>query len=258
MRAEQSRDGLLIHLFGGEDKIGAHEVAHERVSVGGKKIAKIENAQEALRIVEHVGVIDGLNLRRLPPQIADRLIHRHFRPKPREAGTHQPAGGILFIRHERVYFASRDAVKQGEQRSSLVFRCELKDIGGIVRREQAQPHAPFAWCQREKKLHLIGAAQLQKERACLFARKVLEGFNAFVFGKIGPCFEDMPRRRLHFFKHEVLLSRRELIGAPVLITKVVEGRKGFRLSASNLKSKPVEETGGARRQEKLSNHKPEL
>jgi hypothetical protein len=161
---EDRADLLLVHVLGHRDQVGVHHVAHEARGLGLEQVAERDHAQQSLLLVEHVGVIDGLQvLVGLTAQVEDRLFDRHVWPHAREARAHQTAGVVLLVREQRAHLAPRRFLEQGDQGLALLRLCLLQEVGGVVGSERTHPQALLGVRKRADELHLIVARQAGEE-----------------------------------------------------------------------------------------------
>ena len=87
---------LLVLVVAHAHELGAHHVAHALLGLGREQVAERDDADQLLRVVDHVQVGDDLEVgARLPAQVADRLVDGHLGAHPRVARVHQPAGLVL-------------------------------------------------------------------------------------------------------------------------------------------------------------------
>lgn len=190
MGGEEFGDGFLVHLFGGLDDLGAHEVADEAVPIGCEEVAEGGDAEEALVFVEDVAVVDGFEVGGLAAEVTDGFVGSHFGTEAGEAGGHEAAGGVLFIGEEGGDFASGGFVEEAEEVGPAFFGGELDEVGGVVGGELADPEAVDAVGEVLEEVGLLAAVEFEEELFGAFGGEGLEGVEALFRGEAGPLFEE--------------------------------------------------------------------
>ena len=189
-RADQARDRLLIHVVGDGHHVRLHHVLHLLVAAGREQLAKADHAQQVLLAVEHVHVVDGLDLvLRLATQIADRLVHGHVRADAREARVHQTAGLVLRVGHQRADLAARRIVEQRQILAPLVVLELVEHVRRVVGRQHPHPQPALPVGQARQHAGLTVGGQAQEEVVRVLRQEQLEAFGPLLRRQDGP---DLP------------------------------------------------------------------
>lgn len=185
-------DRFLIERVGNRDDVALHDIGHQPVARRDEQVPKRHHTAEALAVIEHVGVVDGLELfAGLPAQVADGFGHGHLGAQARETWAHQPAGRILGVRQKSAHFRARRRVEHLEQRGALLLRDLLDHVDRVVRGEQAQPQAPLAVVQSADHFGLVLGAQRQKKRVGVASGQRLKRGWPFLRLQARPVFTEL-------------------------------------------------------------------
>jgi hypothetical protein len=143
-----------------------------------------------LAVIQGICIVDRFDLRRLPPQIGDGFVHRHFRSHPGEARAHQAAGRILFVSEESDGLAPGGLVELFEQYFPLLPGSQLHQVRGVVGCKQTQPDPALAGGHALYQLELGMAVEVEPQIVSDFAREGREALESLLPRHLRPAIEN--------------------------------------------------------------------